>query len=545
MALGVPSLAVAGGVHDALSAEMLRALPMDAMARFLVQRRWFGAKGHALHAVAIEHVIRLDHCSEWDGPPAAVVSVHVRMDDGRSARFQLLLAVRDENASAGHAPSNALARVTTSAGEHALLMEGTEMASVRRALGALIARGGACEEAGLRWRVELVGAGDDALRAALAPGGEARVGTAEQSNTSIVFGDAAILKLFRRLEPGVHPDVEIGRFLTTRTSFRHTPPLLAVVHLEEPGGEDTVGGMVQRYLPGSEDAWSVALRAAEMAARGDAPSATGGAREDLPFARDAALLGTITRALHDALGSDARDPAFAPERATERDVDAWCERAVKAAERALELLARRRDVLSPSAAASADTLGGAHAALHTRVEEARRTLHGDAGARIRHHGDYHLGQVLRTAEGDYMVIDFEGEPSRPLAARRRKDSPLRDVAGMLRSFSYAAASGAPASAARAADDTLERSWRWERAMRRAFLDAYLGAAGGAELIPRSASSVAALLTLFELEKVFYEITYELNNRPDWVWIPLRGAHELLDAPRTHVPALRDPHEGGA
>ncbi len=524
---GVPTLQLSGASGDALSLAVLRTLERDALVRFLMGRRWFGGKGRSVRDAVVDRVIRLDTGPEWNGPPTAVVPVRMELDDGTRTRYQLLLSVRDAPAAAASLPAGVLAHVTSARGEHALLVDAPEEDTARRALGSLLARGGLCAADGAAWRVETVS--PDA--AALAGAG-ARLSTAEQSNTSLVFGDAAIFKLFRRLEEGENPDVEIGRFLTIRTTFRNTPALLAVVHLDEPDGASSVAGMLQRFLPGSEDAWGVALGAVQAA------FATG-ADARIPFADDAHRLGAVTRAMHDALASDASDPAFAPQPAVRADVEAWCERALAMADGALALLTRRREALTTDARAAADALLDERAAVRARVDAARDALRHDAGARIRHHGDYHLGQVLRTRSGEYMVIDFEGEPARPLAERRRKESALRDVAGMLRSFSYAAAAGALATDIGRSAAVVERSWRWEEVVRRAFLDAYLqegaadrGPRDAPTFLPRASESTTALLTLFEMEKVFYEVTYELNNRPDWVWIPLRGARALLAGERS-------------
>ncbi|MGI9077283.1 MAG: alpha-amylase, partial [Gemmatimonadaceae bacterium] len=162
---------------------------------------------------------------------------------------------------------------------------------------------------------------------------------------------------------------------------------------------------------------------------------------------------------------------------------------------------------------------------------ARDLVAHDAGLSIRHHGDFHLGQVLRAADGEWIIIDFEGEPTRPLAARRALHSPLRDVAGMQRSFAYAASSGATEVGGLGADARVEsRAARWERDARAAFLEGYFGSSPVPHvqgLLPDSRESATALLTLFEVEKVFYELDYELNNRPSWAWIPLRGIAKLF------------------
>ncbi|HET7564779.1 MAG TPA: phosphotransferase, partial [Gemmatimonadaceae bacterium] len=349
----------------------------------------------------------------------------------------------------------------------------------------------------------------------------------EQSNTSIVYGDHAILKLFRRLEPGEHPDVEIGRFLTTRTNFHGTPALLGVITFEWDGAP-SVAGMLQRFVPGAQDAWDYALRSARdyLRAKGEAPRN--------PFAGDAERLGRVTRAMHEALASDTGNPAFAPERATGDDLERWARDARATMARSLELLESRvqAKALDPRATAAARALLGRRDALDDRVTEMVSAIGDDVGMRIRTHGDYHLGQVLRTPDGHFLVIDFEGEPARPLAERRAKVSPLRDVAGMVRSFAYVASMSARDVAGETVNPTVEiRSAHWERDARTAFLDGYLHAGKTSPespvLLSHTRDDTQALLTLFETEKVFYELAYELNNRPEWVWVPLRGIAKLL------------------
>lgn len=391
-------------------------------------------------------------------------------------------------------------------------------ADFRTGLARALSRGESARTGFLAWsadpleRIELVG--------------ETRVGSAEQSNTSIIVGDQAIIKLFRALNPGVHPDVEVTRFLTTAAGFANTPKLLAEARFDD-GRAATVAAMMQELVAGSNDAWSFALeRGREYFA---APKA-----QDPPnrFAEDARRLGQITRAMHDALASDDDDPAFAPEPIEPEDLDRWAHRAQQMIRDGLALL--EKAIGSP--AFPKERLAEAQALVKRRdhylgrINEIDDTLGDDLGMRIRVHGDYHLGQVLRTPSNDFMVIDFEGEPSRSLDERREKTSPLKDVAGMLRSFAYAAAALA-ASAGQSLDvPTRElRVARWERDVRAAYLEGYVmnGEDDEPGLLPEETEHVRQLLNLFEAEKAFYELAYELNNRPDWVGIPMRGISKLL------------------
>lgn len=349
---------------------------------------------------------------------------------------------------------------------------------------------------------------------------------AEQSNTSIVFGDLAILKLFRRLEVGENPDVEISRHLTLHTGFRHTPPLLGTLRFESADGGIAVAGMLQQFLPGVGDAWSYALDRARPYFRGDSE------RPENAFARDAERLGFVTRELHEALATETTDPAFAPVRTTREDVSAWAAAVRAAVTDSFVMLERRIDAnsLPPARMDEARALARRRPELLEHLSHTVDSLGNRLGDRIRHHGDYHLGQVLRTVDGDFMIIDFEGEPARPLAERRALHSALRDVAGMLRSFAYAAATLAVEQREALEPRVLEPlAARWEREVRDAFLTGYAREAHS-RFLPASPEDASRLLELFEMEKVFYELGYELNNRPDWVWIPMRGVSRLLAAP---------------
>ena len=521
MVTGLPlaTLRVHGPLEAALAPDALTSLPDDALRAFLLQRRWFGAKGRRPTSVRIAAAVPL----RWEALRASLAIIDVVFDGGRTQRYQLPLAVRRDGAPEGE-PRAVLARAE-SEGEHGVVFDATEDAVFRRQLAAALEHSASFAHEGTRWVAEPV----EDRAAGLGAITESRVVAAEQSNTSIIFGDRAILKLFRRLEAGENPDVEISRFLTLHTPFRNTPPLLGTLRLEGADGTASITGMLQQFLPGSMDAWAWALRSgrAYFAAPADAEPRN-------PFRADAERLGSITRDLHEALGSRAAhdDPAFMPVRITPQDAARWTEEVRHMAVDALTLLQER----IAAGVIPADRLPEAQVVARRREEyiEHIRSLGtglGESlGERIRHHGDYHLGQVLRTADGDFMIIDFEGEPARPLIERRAPHCALRDVAGMLRSFAYAAATLATELRERQPVRVLEpRSHFWERDAREAFLQGYLRDTH-ASFLPGSRRAIDQLLTLFETEKVFYELSYELNNRPEWVWIPLRGISRLLVGP---------------
>jgi trehalose synthase-fused probable maltokinase len=317
---------------------------------------------------------------------------------------------------------------------------------------------------------------------------EVRPMGAEQSNSSVVVDDRVALKAYRRLGAGPNPELEVLRFLTER-GFEHIPALRGW-YAHTGRLIDATLGVAQEFVPGSVDGWDLAIE--------DLRTAPG---RFIERARD---LGDVTGRLHTALASDATDPAFAPEETSAESLGLLNATVDEEIEQVF-LHLPDDEVVAPLAGRGdsvRDLLRGV-------------TAVGSVGRRIRHHGDLHLGQVL-WAEGDWLVIDFEGEPARPLPERRAKRSPLRDVAGMLRSFTYAASvAGVPHT------DVEERS-------RAEFLEGYYEAMQGSSLLPpRDASE--QLLQIFELEKAVYELRYELTHRPEWVSVPVAGIVRLLEA----------------
>jgi trehalose synthase-fused probable maltokinase len=319
-----------------------------------------------------------------------------------------------------------------------------------------------------------------------------RLVASEQSNTSVVFGDALILKVFRRLEPGVNPELEVLRFLGER-GFRNVP---ALAGWYEYTGEPLTAtlGLLQEFVADAADGWQLALDEIE-----EAPER---------FLDRLPRLGEVTAQLHNALGSDLSDHAFAPE---EPSVEA------------LALLTATVDEEIARVFLSLPENDERLAPILGRGEEVREQLRflthaGSIGRVIRTHGDFHLGQTL-ASDTDWVILDFEGEPARTLVERRRKRSALRDVAGMLRSFTYAAST---AEIVRGATVPAE----WEDRARWRFLDSYL-ATVDPSLLPAGDAAIERLLRVYELEKAVYELRYELDNRPDWVGVPVAGIERIM------------------
>lgn len=505
-------------MDDALAPNELAKLSTNELVAFLAPRRWFGAKAGAPRAARMRDVIDLP----WEGGRFAIARVEVTTADGQTRLYQLPLCVRSIDAIGDAPPRSILARVIAEDGE-GLLFDAVEDRAFLRALADSFARGGAFGRGNTQWIVEALSAKPLVVPA----NAELRVGKAEQSNTSLVIGDQGILKLFRKLEQGEHPDVELTRFLTLVAKFAHTPTLLGVVRFDD-GGQSTIAGMLQEYLPKSVDAWSFALE------RGRSYFQAPGEREGQNgFLADAERLGVVTRAMHEALASGTGE-SFAAEPAGADVVERWAAGAKEWVRKGMALLDQqlRAGALPKERRPEGEALARRSERFLSVVDEIVDAIRNDAGLAIRIHGDYHLGQVLRTASDDFMIIDFEGEPARPLAERRQKASPLRDVAGMLRSFAYAAATLGMESKSLEVGTRELRVGRWERDTREAFLRGYLGEKqnemkSGKKILPSDSAHTRALLRLFEIEKAFYELAYELNNRPDWTWIPMRGISKLL------------------
>ena len=429
----------------------------EALIEFVTSQRWFGAKTRTVtHATEIDRVPLRD-----TDPVLDLQLVELRFDTGTHETYQLLT---DESYDALVDPRHV-----------------RELVHMMRMGAKVPGREGVVE---LAAAAGLAGVGPE-LRSA-------RALDAEQSNTSVVFDDALILKVFRRLAPGLNPELEVLRFLTER-GFENIAPL-AGWYAYGGGRIDATLGILQAFVADGLDGWELALDT-----MGDG---RGGV---LPHLR---RLGEVTGRLHSTLGSDSDDPTFAPE-------DTSVEALGLLAATVDEEIARMFLGL-PGDEPAVDPIRG-------RGEEVREKLRQltsatAVGRVIRNHGDFHLGQTLWTGD-DWVILDFEGEPARPFSERRRKHSPLRDVAGMMRSLAYAASVSELVRG-------VEPPPGWEERARSAFLDGY-GSAVDPSLVP-SGVSLDRLLAVFELEKAVYELRYELDHRPDWVRIPVAGIERLLE-----------------
>jgi maltose alpha-D-glucosyltransferase/alpha-amylase len=352
-----------------------------------------------------------------------------------------------------------------------------------------------------------------------------RRSSAEQSNSSLIYGDSLILKLFRRLQPGQNPDIEIGKYLTQTAHFDRIPAFMGAMEYRREPDEPAALAMLQRLIPNEGDGWTWATeeleRYYENNARTPFPQAPESARDHVgAFLEAAAVLGRRTAEMHIALAAAVDNPAFSPEPFDAQQIEAMTAGMREEATKAFDLLKANLSALPDEVLEMAGVALGKRRQI---VDRLCLNAH-DYGKRIRVHGDYHLGQVLRT-KNDFVILDFEGEPARPLAERRAKHSPLKDVAGMLRSFSYAANATLMTYTTRHPEDfeSLEPWARlWERTVSSEFLTAYREAARESNVLPPSEDDFHKLLDASLLEKATYELMYELNNRPTWVRIPLAG-----------------------
>jgi trehalose synthase-fused probable maltokinase len=430
----------------------------QAVIEFVTQQRWYAAKSRAVaHSQVLDSV---ELCTTE--PSVTLELVEMRYETGAHDIYQLLHGEMEIDS----LEQPAAARELVHAMRAGLTLQGKEGSVEFRPIEGFAGLGGELREA--------------------------RPVVAEQSNTSLVFDDELILKVFRRLEPGVNPELEMLRFLTEH-GFANIAAL-GGWYAYSGGPLSATLGILQEFVRDGQDGWDLGLAEIDSAPE--------------QFLTRLRRLGEVTGEMHTSLASDAADPAFSAETPSVESLGLLTATVDEEIERVFLALPEGDERLAP---------------IRGRGEEVREQLRllthaGATGLNIRTHGDYHLGQTL-WSKNDWVILDFEGEPARPVIERRRKSSPLRDVAGMLRSFAYLAS----------AAELLHRSPAhegWEEQARSQFLEGYLETAD-ATLLPPGALAIERLLTVYELEKAVYELRYELDNRPDWVGIPVAGIQRLI------------------
>lgn len=500
-------------MHPQLISELRQRL-LSQLPSFLTAQRWFGGKARRIVSVDIVDAIPI----RGTEPKSIILTAAVNYEEGRGETYSIpILTVAH-----GGLVEDAFSRPEFLAELLDIIKEERDLAGDG---------GGLCGCRGASF-AELVG-----LSEAVKP----KLLTGEQSNSSVIYGERLILKFFRRIEEGENPDLEIGRFLSERARFPHIARIAGWIEYRPQHGKAATQALLQEFVPNQGDAWRYTLRT--LTPFYQKVRATPGpelftSREPVEFAGESmgkllseiGLLGKRTAELHLALTSDHDDPAFAPEPFTnefQKKLEASFAELIGGT---LQLLRERLATVPVEYKEHAAEIASREQEIARIFCDALRAP--IAAARTRIHGDYHLGQVLYTGS-DFVIIDFEGEPARPLTERRVKQSPLHDVAGMLRSFHYAAfapllAGSTETSISQGQNKPLRRwaeAWSFSATSR--FLAQYYETSGAVHYLPASLLQRTKLLEVYVLAKAIYELDYELNNRPTWVGIPLEGISRLL------------------
>ncbi|HEU5039318.1 MAG TPA: putative maltokinase, partial [Gemmatimonadales bacterium] len=539
-----PALEFRGAWQELVTGEGQERLE-EVLPAYLRSARWFRGKARELSGVSVSHAIPVPLRNR----EALVTLLEARYLDGDAETYVLPLAFAEGDRVrelAGTSPGAIILALT----ERGVLYDATSDEEFVNVLADGMARRRSWRED----RSELVASRTRSfpgLAPVVAGPLKATVLKGEQSNTSINLGDRFLLKLFRKAEAGINPDLEIGRYLTDHTEFRRMPLLAGGLELRVRGGrEPTTLGVLHQFVPSEGDAWNWSLSALSQYFERAVVSSVHPTEADLgprslverarleppalvqdmvgPYLAQVRLLGRRTAELHLALAGARENPAFVPEAFTALYRRSLYQSVRSTVRTTYDLLRRRVPTLPEPLREQARALLTLEDTLLRQVRAVlERRL---AMLRIRIHGDYHLGQVLFTGK-DFVIVDFEGEPSRSLSERRFKRSPLRDVAGMIRSFEYAAAYGLRHGPRRAEDVPMLQPWArlWIRWTSAAFLRGYLDLAGDAAYLPPDPGDFSMMLEFYILDKTVYELRYELNNRPTWVDIPLEALLRRVEA----------------
>ena len=522
------TLVVTSGWKSLMQGRSRTVLERDVLPAFLASRRWFSERGNKSIATRIAGSLPL--------PPSEAELGMALIEAGgraRPATYLLPLAIRWTRLERERHSPVALAAVRRGAREGTLLDAAADASFIGFILDQL-RRPQVLEWEGRRIEFRSTGELADGVPAAL---DEIRAVDAEQSNTTALVGNRYVVKLFRRIEPGINPEIELGRYLTETVHFPNTPALLGTAELEENGSRAAVA-VVHRFVENQGDAWAVTnayldrfveeqrLLTAEAAGHSD---------EQAAYLHRIEHVGQRVAELQLALAGREDVVDFAPEPISTADIRRWTESLRERAVHTLDHLARRRSDLADTDRQLAEKVLSTRESLASLLHELLPdTL--DA-VKIRHHGDFHLGQML-IAKDDVFIIDFEGEPRRSIEDRRQKAPAARDVAGLIRSIDYSAI-GALERALKSAPDDEDKIARalegWRASAVAAFLAGYRRSLTNLRLWPRSTQAADRLLDFFLLEKAFYEIEYELAHRPDWLRVPLAGTWRILSRSEVAAP----------
>jgi maltose alpha-D-glucosyltransferase/alpha-amylase len=514
---------MANDVRRAIASRTRGQLTDELLLPYISSKRWFAGKGYAVRE------IKLTEEGEWSTGEGnwllTVLTVH--FEDAPPQMYFLPLALAWDEA--GHDPSVPLGEWTLARvrqRNHTGVLYGAfGDPAFCRALARAMGENRDVPFAGGRLHFASTRAYAASAKSLDEP---VRYSEFEQTNTGVFFGSGLYLKGYQRLSPGTNPELEVGRYLTDVAPLEHVPPVLGLVEYIQADGTPVALALLQRFIENQGNAWNYTIEhlnrcLIEKIMRDDPAPQSG---EECFYFISMPTLGQRVAELHEAFARSSGDPAFEPEPVTAEDIRQWRDAVVEDLATSLDTLERRRHALPENVNTLADELLALRPALRNWIESVPLPVSGMT--KTRYHGDLHLGQILLVGN-DFAITDFEGEPARSLTERRRKHSPLRDVAGMLRSFNYAAltvegyiAAEHPARAEQAAALLRE----WEATTAEAFMTGYREAVAGLRSIPADAAEMDALITLFTIEKALYELRYEMENRPDWVRVPLIGLLNL-------------------
>ncbi len=548
----IPELGVLKKVVEVFRGKVRERLENELLPSYLPRARWFAGKARVIERTRIRDTIPLDAAPDSPFPPTLAI-IDVYYAEGLPEAYVLPLAYASAEKTAGLVegnPASVLARIALEKQSPGIIYDAILDASFRDQLLATIAK----RRSARGTLGELAGAPRPALNSVGLDGLTSQLLGAQQSNTSVAYADKLILKLFRRVEEGINPEVEIGDYLT-KQFFPATPALYGELQYRQPGSEPATLAVLQEQVRNEGDAWSLFTteyanfleravsykgenipeieRAGKPGPRWAPWTDTSAALNELvgrPFLEKVALLGTRTAQFHLALAKDTDDDAFRPEPFTQLYQVALSQSMISYANRVLRLVAAHRP---PNATTKAmlDQILSNQGVLMSHFTKLRQTK--IDGLRIRIHGDYHLGQVLHTGK-DFDIIDFEGEPARSMTDRKIKRSPMKDVTSMIRSFHYAAYFNLLGQGSKTVvrGVTNPEVWAeaWYESVSSAFMRSYLASLPDTILYPKDQAAFETLFDAYLLEKAIYELSYEMNNRPNWMVLPLRGILSLIPTP---------------
>lgn len=482
---------------------------------FMPSKRWYSAKDDTISTVCFQTIVPVGDIQ--------MTVVLVALKGGDKPMFQIPMRMAFDGAAEKIAESAVIAGVKLPDGRQGVIYDAAGDDDFSTCLLPLLEED---SEIATPAGVVLHGASTAAGKALIrdAAGQPQKMLGVEQSNTSLIVGGKIMLKMYRRTAFGPHPEIATTAFLTEEAGFKNTPAYLGMLELKFADGRSMAAGILQSFVPNVGDGWSYTMDYLKSYFADALTGENAGGHET--YLKEAHLLGQRTAEMHRAFAKGT-DDVFRPAHVKADDLESWRDQAVAQADRTLAVCAANVEKLTGDLKTRVQALIDGREKIVARVNELLPVV--ADGCKTRFHGDYHLGQVVIDDTGDFYILDFEGEPLRPIGERQVKQSVLKDVAGMVRSFDYAAFGAVlmyvlPENREKA----MKLAAEWETQAVRAFLDGYFENMADCESLPADRDVTLKLLDLFTLEKALYEVIYEVANRPDWLAIPMNGLSRLID-----------------